>query len=540
MATNRRMRTIKTALLSVYDKTGVVDFAKGLHELGVQLLSTGGTASTLADAGLPVRQISEHTASPEMLDGRVKTLHPKVFGGILARRDDDSQMAELGVHKVLPIDLVAVNLYPFAATVARPQHTVQEALEQIDIGGVTLLRAAAKNSPGVVVVVDPANYDEVLDAVCSNDLPLSRRLVWAARAIAHTASYEASICNYLSGLPKNAALDATPELQDVPDTVAMTFDRVQGLRYGENPHQKAAFFADAATVPRSLGAAEQLQGKELSFNNILDLDAAWRLVRALSVAGAVVMKHNNPCGAACGESLVDAYVKARATDPVSAFGSVLGFNEPVDVDTAGEIVTTFVEAIAAPGFTSDALEILREKENLRLLNVPTDGELAASYAAAGFHRHDIRWVDGGLLVQDRDPGAGIPQEEWVCVTDRQPSDEEEAGLRFAWSVIPYVKSNAILLARAQQLIGIGAGQMSRVDSCRIATWKAKDFGHQVAGAVAASDAFFPFPDGPESLAEAGVTAIVQPGGSMRDEEVIEVADRLGIAMVLTKARHFLH
>ena len=527
-------------MLSVYDKTGVVDFAKGLHELGVQLLSTGGTASTLADAGLPVRQISEHTASPEMLDGRVKTLHPKVVGGILARRDDDSQMAELGVHKVLPIDLVAVNLYPFAATVARPQHTVQEALEQIDIGGVTLLRAAAKNSPGVVVVVDPANYDEVLDAVCSNDLPLSRRLVWAARAIAHTASYEASICNYLSGLPENAALDATPELQDVPDTVAMTFDRVQGLRYGENPHQKAAFFADAATVPRSLGAAEQLQGKELSFNNILDLDAAWRLVRALSVAGAVVMKHNNPCGAACSESLVDAYVKARATDPVSAFGSVLGFNEPVDVDTAGEIVTTFVEAIAAPGFTSDALEILREKENLRLLNVPTDGELAASYAAAGFHRHDIRWVDGGLLVQDRDPGAGIPQEEWVCVTDRQPSDEEEAGLRFAWSVIPYVKSNAILLARGQQLIGIGAGQMSRVDSCRIATWKAKDFGHQVAGAVAASDAFFPFPDGPESLAEAGVTAIVQPGGSMRDEEVIEVADRLGIAMVLTKARHFLH
>jgi|TARA_B100002003_G_scaffold123090_1_gene113669 phosphoribosylaminoimidazolecarboxamide formyltransferase/IMP cyclohydrolase len=534
------MRTIKTALLSVYDKTGVVDFAKGLHELGVQLLSTGGTAATLVDAGLPVRQISEHTASPEMLDGRVKTLHPKVFGGILARRDDDSQMAELGVHKVLPIDLVAVNLYPFAATVARPQHTVQEALEQIDIGGVTLLRAAAKNSPGVVVVVDPANYDEVLDAVCSNDLPLSRRLVWAARAIAHTASYEASICNYLSGLPENAALDATPELQDVPDTVAMTFDRVQGLRYGENPHQKAAFFADEATVPRSLGAAEQLQGKELSFNNILDLDAAWRLVRALSVAGAVVMKHNNPCGAACGESLVDAYVKARATDPVSAFGSVLGFNEPVDADTAGEIVTTFVEAIAAPGFTSDALEILREKENLRLLNVPTDGELAASYAAAGFHRHDIRWVDGGLLVQDRDPGAGIPQEEWVCVTDRQPSDEEEAGLRFAWSVIPYVKSNAILLARGQQLIGIGAGQMSRVDSCRIATWKAKDFGHQVAGAVAASDAFFPFPDGPESLAEAGVTAIVQPGGSMRDEEVIEVADRLGIAMVLTKTRHFLH
>lgn len=534
------MRTIKTALLSVYDKTNLVDFARGLHEYGVQLLSTGGTAAALADAGLPVRQISQHTASPEMLGGRVKTLHPKVFGGILARRDDDAQMDELAEHEVSPIDLVAVNLYPFAATVAQPQHTLQEALEQIDIGGVTLLRAAAKNSPGVVVVVDPENYDDVLKAVCSNDLPLSRRLAWGARAIAHTAAYEASICNYLNGLPENASLDRTPELQDTPGTVAMTFDRIQGLRYGENPHQTAAFFSDAATVPRSLGVAEQLHGKELSFNNILDLDAAWRLVRALPVSGAVVIKHSNPCGAARSKTLVDAYVKARATDPVSAFGSVLGFNEPVGADTAAEIVTTFVEAIVAPGFAEGALEILREKKNMRLLSVPDDGELAASYAAVGFHDRDIRWVDGGLLVQDRDPGAGIFQEEWVCVTSRQPTDEEETGLRFAWSVIPYVKSNAILLARGQQLIGIGAGQMSRVDSCRIAAWKAKDFGHRMAGAVAASDAFFPFPDGPELLGEAGVTAIVQPGGSMRDKEVIEAANRLDITMVLTKTRHFLH
>jgi phosphoribosylaminoimidazolecarboxamide formyltransferase/IMP cyclohydrolase len=534
------MGTIKTALLSVHDKTGLVDFARGLHEYGVQLLSTGGTATALVDAGLPVQQISEYTASPEMLGGRVKTLHPKVFAGILARRDDDGQMAELDEHEVPPIDLVAVNLYPFAATVAQPQHTLQEALEQIDIGGVTLLRAAAKNSPGVVVVVDPEDYDGVLEAVRGDDLPLSRRLAWAARAIAHTAGYEASICNYLNGLPEDASLDATPGLQDTPATVAMTFDRIQGLRYGENPHQTAAFFSDRATTPRSLAAAEQLHGKELSFNNILDLDAAWRLASALPAPAAAVMKHGNPCGAACGETLVDAYTKGRATDPVSAFGSVLGFNQRVDSDTAGEILTTFVEAIAAPDFDDDALEMLREKKNLRLLRIPADAKLATSYAAAGFHDRDIRWVDGGLLVQDRDPGAGIPAEEWVCVTERQPTEEEEAGLRFAWTVIPKVKSNAILLARGRRLIGVGAGQMSRVDSCRIAVWKANDFGHQVAGAVAASDAFFPFPDGPESLAEAGVTAIVQPGGSIRDDEVIEAANRLGITMVLTKTRHFLH
>ena len=534
------MGTIKTALLSVHDKTGLVDFARGLHEQGIELLSTGGTAAAIGEAGVPVTQISEHTGSPEMLGGRVKTLHPTVSGGILARRDDAGQMAELDEHGVVPIDLVAVNLYPFAATVAQPEHTLQEALEQIDIGGVTLLRAAAKNSPGVVVVVDPSDYDEILEAVRSDDLPLSRRLELGARAIAHTAAYDASIGNYLNGLPEDAALDATPALADIPDTVAMTFDKVQGLRYGENPHQSAAFFADNATAPRALGAAEQLHGKELSFNNILDLDAAWRLANALPAPAAAVIKHGNPCGAACGDSLVGAYTYARATDPVSAFGSVLGFNEPVDAETAAEVVTTFVEAIAAPGFADEALEILREKKNMRLITIPADAELSANYAAAGFHDRDIRWVEGGLLVQDRDPGAGIPTEEWECVTERQPTDEEEVGLRFAWSVIPYVKSNAILLARGRRLIGVGAGQMSRVDSARISVWKANDFEHRVEGAAAASDAFFPFPDGPEQLAEAGVTAIVQPGGSMRDDEVIEAANRIGVSMVLTKTRHFLH
>jgi len=537
---DKRMGTIKTALLSVYDKTGLVDFARGLHEQGIVLLSTGGTAAALTDAGIPVTQVSDHTGAPEMLGGRVKTLHPTVSGGILARRDDAGQMAELEEHGVAAIDLVAVNLYPFAATVERPEHTVQEALEQIDIGGVTLLRAAAKNSPGVVVVVDPASYDEVLQAVRDDDLPLSRRLGWAARAVAHTAGYEASICNYLNGLAEDVALDEAPRLQEIPQTVAMTFDRIQGLRYGENPHQSAAFFSDAAGGRRSLGAAKQLHGKELSFNNILDLDAAWRLAHSLPVFGAAVMKHGNPSGAACGESLVEAYRLARAGDPVSAFGSVIGLNATVDADTASEIVTTFVEAVAAPGFSEEALGILQEKKNLRLLDLPADGEIVGNYASRGFIDRDIRWVDGGLLVQGRDPGAGIPEEQWECVTERQPTEEEEAGLRFAWSVIPRVKSNAILLAKGKQLIGVGAGQMSRVDSCRIAVWKAEEYGHGVAGSVAASDAFFPFPDGPELLAEAGVTAIVQPGGSVRDGEVIEAANRLGICMVLTKTRHFLH
>ena len=534
------MGTIKTALLSVHDKSGLVDFARGLHEHGVELLSTGGTAAKLEEAGLPVRQVSEHTGSPEMLGGRVKTLHPKVFGGILARRDDAGQMAELEEHDVAAVDLVVVNLYPFAATVAQADHSLQDALEQIDIGGVSLLRAAAKNAPGVVVVVDPASYGEVLEAVVADDLPLARRLQWAARAIAHTAGYEASICNYLNGLQSDASLASTPDLQPLPETVAMTFGKVQGLRYGENPHQSAAFYADAATVSRALGAAEQLHGKELSFNNILDLDAAWKLARALPVFGAAVMKHGNPSGAARGETLVDAYTAARAGDPVSAFGSVVGLNAEVDEDTANEIVTTFVEAVAAPGFSTDALEVLKSKKNMRLVTVPEDGDLASSYASSGFVGSDIRWVDGGLLVQDRDPGAGIPTEEWVCVTERQPTEEEEAGMRFAWSVIPRVKSNAILLAKGSQLIGVGAGQMSRVDSCRIAVWKAEEYGHGVAGSVAASDAFFPFPDGPELLAEAGVTAIVQPGGSMRDDEVIAAANRLGISMVMTKTRHFLH
>lgn len=534
------MGTIKTALLSVHDKTGLVDFARGLHEQGVELLSTGGTAAALAEAGLPVTQISDHTASPEMLGGRVKTLHPKVFGGILARRDDAGQMAELEEHGVKAIDLVAVNLYPFAATVAQAEHTLQEALEQIDIGGVTLLRAAAKNSPGVVVVVDPAGYDEVLQAVRDNDLPLSRRLRWAAQAIAHTAGYEASICNYLNGLPDDAALADTPDLREIPETVAMTFQRVQGLRYGENPHQAAAFFFDAAAGRRALGAAQQLHGKELSFNNILDLDAAWRLAQTLPEFGAAVMKHGNPSGAACAETLVEAYTLARAGDPVSAFGSVIGFNAPVDTATAAEVVTTFVEAVAAPGFSAEALDILKEKKNLRLLTVPVDGEISGTYAARGFVDKDIRWVDGGVLLQERDPGAGIAAEQWDCVTERQPTEEEETGLRFAWSVIPRVKSNAILLAKERQLIGVGAGQMSRVDSCRIAVWKAEEHGHGATGAVAASDAFFPFPDGLELLAEAGVTAIVQPGGSIRDDEVIEAANRRGIAMVLTRTRHFLH
>ena len=524
------MGTIKTALLSVHDKTGLAEFAAGLNELGVELLSTGGTAATIEGAGLPVTQISEHTGSPEMLGGRVKTLHPKVFAGLLARRDDAGQMAELEEHGVTAIDLVCVNLYPFAATVAQPDHVLQDALEQIDIGGVSLLRAAIKNCAGVVVVVNPSNYAEALEAIRADDLSLGRRLQWAGAAVAHTAAYEASICNYINALGAEAALDTTPQLDDFPKSWAGTYELVQGLRYGENPHQRAAFYADSSGRS-GLSGAEQLHGKELSYNNILDLQAAWRTSQSLEVPGAAVIKHGNACGAACADTLVEAYVQGRATDPVSAFGSVLGLNQEVDKATADEIITTFVEVVAAPGYSDDALEVLKAKKNLRLLVVP---EAAAAAV------HDLRTVSGGALVQDRDAGAGIPEEQWECVTERQPTEEEEAALRFAWRVVPHIHSNAIILARGRQLIGVGAGQMSRVDSSRLAVWKANDQGHQVEGSAAASDAFFPFADGPEALAKAGVTAIVQPGGSMRDGEVIEAADKLGLTMIMTRTRHFLH
>lgn len=524
------MSTIKTALLSVHDKSGLVDFARALHRHGVQLLSTGGTAAALLEAELPVNSIAAYTGQVEMLGGRVKTLHPKVFAGLLARREDPRQMEELEQHEIDAIDLLVVNLYPFEATIASPEHLLIDALEQIDIGGVSLIRAAYKNAAGVVVVVNPEDYEEVMAAIEADALTLDRRLRWAQRAVAHTASYEAAISRYLSSLnTKEVELDDQPVREDLPETLTRTYQKLQPLRYGENPHQAAAFYATGIHEPRGLAAAQQLHGKELSYNNILDVDAARRLVWALPEPSVAIIKHNNPCGAASGSSLVEAYRDARATDPMSAFGGIVAANQTIDKETAEEIVTTFIEVVVAPEFSDDALEVLQAKKSLRLLACPAPDEEADAW--------ELRSVDGGLLVQNCDPGGF---EDWRCVTERELTGEEERALRFAWKIIPHVRSNAIILTRGEQLIGVGAGQMSRVDSCQIAAMKAKEAGHDTAGTVAGSDAFFPFPDGVEALAKAGATAVVQPGGSVRDDEVIAACDRLGMAMVLTGRRHFRH
>ena len=524
------MAKIRTALLSVYDKTGVVQFASALAERGVRLVSTGGTARALRRAGLPVTPVEEFTGAAEMLGGRVKTLHPRVFGGVLARRDSDEQMQELEAAGGAPIDLVAVNLYPFRETVARPGHTLGEALEQIDIGGVSLLRAAYKNFPGVTVVVDPGDYDRVVAALAGGGPDGRMRLQLARKAVAHTAAYEAAIADYLTALAEPVGLEEPPALAAQPETLALTATLRQPLRYGENPHQPAAYYAVDGLAEPGFTAAEQLHGREMSFNNFLDAEAAWRLVHALPRTAAVVVKHANPCGAALGGDAREAYVRARAGDPTSAFGGIVGVNVALDVAAAEEILSTFIEVVVAPEFEEAALAALRAKPNVRLLRVPAPG---AAFARVP----ELRWVGGGLLRQAQDVGA---REQWRVAGRRPPSEREERDLRFVWAVVPAVKSNAIVIGREQQLIGVGAGQMSRVDACRIAVDKARRAGHELGGAVAASDAFFPFPDGLEVLAEAGVTAVVQPGGSRRDAEVVAAADRLGVALVHTGARHFRH
>lgn len=525
------MAELRTALLSVYDKTGLVEFATALAERNVVLVSTGGTARHLRDAGLVVTDIQELTGQEAMLGGRVKTLHPNVFGGILARREDADQMAELEASGIVPLDLVVVNLYPFEATVADEGHTLIEALEKIDIGGVSLLRAAAKNFPGVVVASDPADYPAVIAAIDTGGSDLAMRLGWAHKAFAQTGAYDAAIGNYTGSLrPDGLDLDSGPERGPFPADLALGFRHVQALRYGENPHQPAAFYAGRALPAPGLTALEQLQGKDLSFNNLLDLDAAWQLAWALSSPGAAVIKHANPCGAAIGASPVEAYTLARSTDPTSAFGGIVGINVPVDAATAEEIASTFIEVVVAPEYDVDALDVLAGKENLRLIRLGPPDEAYRDLP-------DYRFVSGGLLVQARDFGA---QERWEVVSERQPTPAQERDLRFLWSVIPAVKSNAIVVGREGRLLGVGAGQMSRVDSCRFATWKARQAGHELDGSAAASDAFFPFADGLEALASEGVTAVVQPGGSRRDEEVIAAADRLGMALVHTGVRHFRH
>lgn len=518
-----------TALISVSDKNGVVEFASALDELGWTLLSTGGTARTLRDAGLPVRDVSEVTKHPEMMDGRVKTLHPAVHAGLLARRDRADDMAALAEHGYGPIDLVAVNLYPFHEAVAS-RAPIPQAIEKVDIGGPTMLRSAAKNHAGVLVVVDPDDYDRVVQALRSNAVDDTLRRALAAKVFEHTGTYDNAIAAYFRAEGAGKGGDEG----GFPDHMDLRLERVQSLRYGENPDQPAAFYAEAAPPAGSLPALKQLHGKELSFNNLLDIEAATMAISAWSDeprAACVIIKHTTPCGIAIADDQAAAYEAANAADPVSAFGGIVAFNRPVDAVAAEKLSGAFLEIIVAPGFDDAALERLQKKKNLRLIVLPvtpaSDDEL------------DYKRVRGGLLVQRR-MIMRFPETDWRVVTRRQPTDTEMRDLRFAWRAAAAVKSNAIVLAKDERTIGIGAGQMSRVDSSRIAVMKAHDTGAAIQGAALASDAFFPFRDGVDAAAEAGVRAIVQPGGSVRDDEVIAAADEHDIAMLFTSRRVFRH
>lgn len=513
---------IRRALLSVWDKTDLVDLGRALAEHGVEMISTGGTARTLQDAGIPVRTVEEITGFPEILGGRVKTLHPAIHGGILARRNSE-HLGELEEMSLAPIDLVVVNLYPFTQTVAREGCTLEEAIEQIDIGGVTLLRAAAKNFASVVVLSDPGDYRLVIDALNEGrDLSPEERRDLAVKAFAHTAGYDTAIHSYLAGSDES---DAYPPELDV------SLEKVCDLRYGENPHQEAAFYRLAGSTA-GLPDARLLHGKALSFNNLLDLDAAWKMALSFSEPAAAIIKHSNPCGLASSGSLSQAYRSALDCDPVSAFGSVIGCNVPVDEATAAAMSDLFVEAVIAPGFDAGALDILQQKPNLRLLEMPSQGGRGASW----LDDVDMRRVRGGMLLQG--PDLFESEADWRVVSRREPTGEERASLAFAWRVAAHVKSNAIVLVRGTATVGIGAGQMSRVDSTELAIKKAGP--DRCRGAVLASDAFFPFPDSLERAAEAGVTAAIEPGGSVRDEDVIAAADEAGMAVIFTGSRHFLH
>jgi phosphoribosylaminoimidazolecarboxamide formyltransferase/IMP cyclohydrolase len=520
------MNKIQRALLSVSDKTGILEFAQQLDKLGVELLSTGGTAKLLAEAGLPVKEVSEHTGFPEMMDGRIKTLHPKIHGGLLGRRGtDDGIMAE---HNIAPIDLVVVNLYPFEATIARDDCTLPMAIENIDIGGPTMLRAAAKNHADVSVVIDPADYQTVINQIEENGgVDDATRFDLAVKTFEHTAHYDGAIANYLGKITGDKA-------ETFPRTFNSQFNKAQDMRYGENPHQQAAFYTEKQPETGSIGAAVQLQGKALSYNNIADTDAALECVKAFPEAPAcVIVKHANPCGVATADDLFTAYDLAYQTDPTSAFGGIIAFNRELDAKTAQTIIDRqFVEVIIAPAISEEAKTIVSQKANVRLLDC---GELPTQQATG----LDFKRVTGGLLVQDRDTEL-VTIDDLKVVTKKAPSEAQLQDLLFAWRVAKFVKSNAIVYASNQQTVGIGAGQMSRVVSSRIAGIKAEDAGLTIPGAVMASDAFFPFRDGLDAAAEAGISAVIQPGGSMRDDEVIAAADEHGIAMVFTGMRHFRH
>lgn len=522
----------RRALISCSDKFGLVPFVQGLVELGFEIISTGGTRSLLAQMGLSVTDISEYTGFPEMMDGRVKTLHPRVHGGLLGRPDLASDAESMQAHGIQPFELVVVNLYPFVETISKPGCTPAEAIEQIDIGGPSMLRSAAKNHVYVGVVTRADQYDQVLTALKQGPLPVELRRELAAAAFEMTARYDRAIADYMSTLVRG---DGTGQDPDFPSQLSLHFERRSSLRYGENPHQRAAFYVEQHPAPASLAAAQVLHGKELSYNNLLDLDAAMQIVREFQQPAAVVIKHNNPCGCAVAAHLSEAYENADAGDPISAFGSILGFNRPVDLATAEQLCAAgrFIEAVIAPSYEPAAFEMLttrpKWRANVRLLQ-------CAGMLDPRPITQDMRRVTGGLLIQDRDE-ATDPQDEWRVVTARHPTPEEFADLHFAWLVCKHVKSNAILLAKQGQVVGVGAGQMSRLDSSYIACHKAGDRGK---GAVCASDAFFPFRDGIDELHEAGVTAVIEPGGSKKDDEVIEACNEYGMAMIFTGRRHFRH
>ena len=524
------MAKIKRALISVSDKAGVVEFARELSKAGVEIISTGGTAKALKDAKVPVIEISDYTGFPEILDGRLKTLHPKIHGGILGIRESKKHQDEMSKNGVLPIDLIVVNLYPFESTVAKPGCTFEEAIENIDIGGPTMLRAAAKNHHDVAVVCDPGDYPAIIAEMKEKggDVGADTKFKLAKKVFAHTARYDSAIITHLS------QYDEAKNRLGMPSVVGFTFEKLQELRYGENPHQKAAFYRDVRTTSEPCVAnAKQLHGKELSYNNIMDADATIEMVNefAGNPFAAVIVKHANPCGIAVSKkSLSDAFSKALACDPVSAFGGIIGLNRELDDVTAKAISETFFEVIAAPAYAQKALDILRQKKNIRLLEVP---KLGSSFEPSGFA---LRKVVGGALIGDRDTSREDARKSKV-VTKRQPTQDEWAALEFAWRVVKHVKSNAIVYAASDRTVGIGAGQMSRVDSSKIAVMKAQS---SLEGSVVASDAFFPFRDGVDAAAAAGATAVIQPGGSIKDDEVIKAADENNMAMVFTGVRHFRH
>ena len=520
-------KPIHRALLSVTDKTGLVEFAQVLASYGVELISTGGTARSLREAGLTVRDISDLTGFPEMLDGRVKTLHPLVHGGLLYIRGNAEHEAAVAAHNIQPIDMVVVNLYAFERTAAQPGVAFGHLIENIDIGGPSMVRSAAKNFEDVAILTRVSDYPALIEELKSNNGALTRSTRWrlAKQAFATTAAYDTAIANTLDRVAEapSPSSPAAPDETALPTTLRINFPLAQSLRYGENPHQRAALYSDGSGL--GVAGATQLQGKELSFNNLVDLDACWELAQEFEEPAVIIVKHTNPCGAATGRSVLEAYQKALAADPVSAFGGVIGINREVDGDAAAEIAKLFVEAIAAPAFTAEARERFSAKRNLRLVEV---------HAAPV--RPVVKHVSGGLLIQDADTGR-VAESELDVVTWRPPTAEELRSLLFAWRVAKHVKSNAIVYAKDGQTLGVGAGQMSRVDAARFGAMKAV---LPLAGCVAASDAFFPFPDGLETVAQAGATAVIQPGGSVKDQEVIDAADRLGIAMVFTGIRHFRH